>query len=236
MTAIVHLRLPDAAGRTIVGRRLALAIGGTLALATIAAGWPSLVAEPVIGGPLVALAVGAIGWATASPAPRAPACANDNAPRAGSPLPRRHARQAGQAPGATAMMGGKRAEQRGTGGLSVIGAEVTVTGNIATRGDLHVDGTVEGDISCGSLVQGASGRIVGTVTATTARLAGTIEGRVAATTLIVEKAAKLRGDAEYQTLQIETGAQVDGRMTHRTADARSGEAPLRLVDASDAAG
>ena len=134
------------------------------------------------------------------------------------------------------MLGGRtRAEQRGTGGLSVIGTDVVVTGNIATTGDLHVDGTVEGDISCGSIVQGTSGRIVGTVTAATARLAGTVEGRVAAATLIVEKAAKLRGDAEYQTLQIENGAQVDGRMTHLSAEDRAAnDAPLRLVDASDA--
>ena len=135
------------------------------------------------------------------------------------------------------MLGKAKDDRRRAAGLSVIGADVTVTGNIRTDGDLHVDGTVEGDIVCGSLVQGASSRIVGTVAAKTARLAGTIEGTVSAAALTVEKSAKLRGDASYQTVQIETGAQVDGRMTHLAAgQAAANDGPLRLIDASDAAG
>ncbi len=199
----------------------------------VAAGWPLLVAVPVAGGPLVALASGMAAWSIARAAAPLPH-ANDNAAQLGSPIRSHDARSVGHSPGAQGMFGGKT-EPRRAGGLSVIGADVTVTGNIATQGDLHVDGVVEGDIACGSLVQGSSGRIVRTVTAKNARLAGTIEGRVSAATLIVEKAAKLRGDAEYQTVQIETGAQVDGRMTHMTADGRTAaEPPLRLVDASDA--
>lgn len=128
------------------------------------------------------------------------------------------------------MFGNKQTGIKG-GALSVIGAGVTVTGDIATDGDLHVDGVVAGDIACGTLVQGPQSRIAGTIRATTARLAGTVEGEVRVTALTLEPTARIHGDSSYETLSIAAGAQVDGRMAHIAAAAP--EPPLRLVDSSD---
>lgn len=217
-------------------RLVAPALISAALAAAMAGAWPLLATIPALGGPLAALAAGLAAWTGARAiAPRAHA--NDNAPRPLSPARAIRDRPSAQRAEARAMLGGKdKAESRRAGGLSVIGADVTVTGNIDTPGDLHIDGTVEGDIRCGSLVQGASGRIVGSVVATSARLAGAIEGRVSATSLVIEKAARLRGDADYRSLQIENGAQVDGRMAHLAEGRAGSDSPLRLVDASDAAG
>jgi len=38
--------------------------------------------------------------------------------------------------------------------FSVIGGDVTITGNIDATVDLHIDGKVNGDIKCAALVQG----------------------------------------------------------------------------------
>lgn len=129
------------------------------------------------------------------------------------------------------MFGGSKVEVRRerTSGLSVIGADMTIRGDITTEGDLHVDGLVEGDISCGSLIQGGSGRIVGTLRAREARIAGTIEGTIHAERLTIEGGARITGDSHYHMLTIATGAQVDGRMT---PEGSAAEAPLRLVDAT----
>src|SRR3546814_14708182 len=64
-------------------------------------------------------------------------------------------------------------------GFSVLGPEVTVTGDIEADSDLHIDGTVAGDLACASLIQTERGRITGAVRARSARIAGTIEGSVA---------------------------------------------------------
>ena len=48
--------------------------------------------------------------------------------------------------------------------FSVIGADVTITGNISATADLHIDGRVDGDITCASLVQGEKSAINGVVT------------------------------------------------------------------------
>ena len=95
--------------------------------------------------------------------------------------------------------------------FSVIGTDVTITGNIQASVDLHVDGKVVGDIACASLVQGEESRIEGEVKADTARLSGEVDGSIVAKNLVVLKSARISGDVSYETLTIEQGAQVDGR-------------------------
>ncbi|MEP7211329.1 MAG: polymer-forming cytoskeletal protein [Alphaproteobacteria bacterium] len=107
------------------------------------------------------------------------------------------------------------------GMFSVLGADVVVTGNIAATADLHIDGRVDGDVHCGSLVQGTESRIHGAVKAESARLAGAIEGSVSVRQLTIERAARITGDVEYETIAIENGASIDGRLKHVAVDAGS---------------
>jgi cytoskeletal protein CcmA (bactofilin family) len=119
--------------------------------------------------------------------------------------------------------------RNGSGVLSFIGGEVTITGNVKAVGDMHLDGTIEGDLTCGSLMLGASGRVVGNIAAERATIAGTVEGTVSAKDLLVEKSARISGDVSYTSISIETGAKVDGRLAQRGAAA--GE--LKLVSAGE---
>lgn len=95
--------------------------------------------------------------------------------------------------------------------FSVIGADVVIKGDIAATADLHVDGTIEGDIKCASLVQGEASSINGAVTAESARMAGKVNGSITARELVILKSARIEGDVHYDALTIEQGAQVDGR-------------------------
>ena len=96
----------------------------------------------------------------------------------------------------------------------MLGPDVTITGNLKASADLHIDGRIEGDVDCGALVQGAESRIVGTVSAQEAKIGGTIEGKVSVRRLTVEQSAKIHGDVEYETIAIENGAHIDGRLKH----------------------
>ncbi len=95
--------------------------------------------------------------------------------------------------------------------FSVIGADVVITGDISASADLHVDGTIDGDIKCSSLVQGESSKISGAVMAEVARLSGHVSGSITARELTILKSATVEGDVHYDALTIEQGAQVDGR-------------------------
>jgi cytoskeletal protein CcmA (bactofilin family) len=98
--------------------------------------------------------------------------------------------------------------------FSVIGSDVSITGNIDASADLHVDGTVEGDINCTSIVQGETSVISGAVVAESARLAGTVKGSISSVELIILQSARIEGDVHYEALTIEQGAHVEGRFSH----------------------
>lgn len=100
---------------------------------------------------------------------------------------------------------------QGNSTFSVIGSDVTIKGDVSASVDLHIDGTVEGDIKCASLVQGEGSTISGGVMAETARMSGKVVGSITAKELVILKSAQIEGDVHYDALTIEQGAQVDGR-------------------------
>ena len=73
--------------------------------------------------------------------------------------------------------------------FSVLGADTAIKGDIAASCDLHIDGRVEGDVTCTALVQGEAGEIVGAVKAESARLAGKVRGTITARDLVILKTA-----------------------------------------------
>ena len=115
---------------------------------------------------------------------------------------------------ANSMAGNSR---NGSSTFSVLGSDVAIKGDIKADADLHLDGKVEGDVVCTSLVQGETGAIHGAVKAETARLAGKLEGSIEARELVILKSAQIEGDVHYETLTIEQGAQVDGRFAPKGA-------------------
>ena len=119
--------------------------------------------------------------------------------------------------------------------FSVLGSDLAIKGDIAASSDLHIDGSVDGDISCDSLVQGETSRISGSVSAKSARLSGQIDGSITCGHLVILKSARITGDVYYDALTIEQGAVVDGRLSpHGSARAQvPAENVLILSDAAE---
>jgi cytoskeletal protein CcmA (bactofilin family) len=140
--------------------------------------------------------------------------------RAATKLPQ-ITRQQGTRAGGNSVSGGT---------FSVLGADVVIKGDIAASADLHIDGRVEGDIACASLVQGQSSEVVGAIRAETARLAGTVRGSITASELVILKTARIEGDVHYDALTIEQGAEVDGRFAHRVHTGAEPALPLPSDD------
>ena len=99
--------------------------------------------------------------------------------------------------------------------FSFIGPEMSVTGDIAAGGDLHVDGKILGDVRCPSLTLGETGEIRGNIVAETARLAGLVDGAVEAGTLTLDHSARITGDVLYEISTVNSGADVEGRFKRR---------------------
>lgn len=109
---------------------------------------------------------------------------------------------------------------------SIIGSDVRIVGNIATLGELQVDGEIEGDLSCGSLTMGEQGAVVGSIEADSAIIKGRVDGRVRAKKIRLEKTALVNGDLYHESLSVEAGARLSGQVVHASqeADAKKTEA------------
>ena len=114
--------------------------------------------------------------------------------------------------------------------FSVIGADVAIKGDIEASADLHVDGTVLGDLVCASLVQGESSRIEGAITADSARFSGTVKGTITARELVILKTVRITGDVHYEALTIEQGAQVDGKFAPDAGKPKAANAQTAVLD------
>jgi cytoskeletal protein CcmA (bactofilin family) len=105
---------------------------------------------------------------------------------------------------------------------SLISAGLTVKGNLESAGEIQIDGDVEGDVRGKTVVVGQGAIVKGSVLGDAVTVAGSVEGRVEAMTVNVQKTARLTGDIIHQTLQIDSGAYVDGhcRPHYGKAEAR----------------
>ena len=117
----------------------------------------------------------------------------------------------------------------GPPGLSFIGPEVVINGDLTTGSQLHVDGRIDGHVRCAQLCQGTTGIIAGDIVADESRIAGLVEGTVNSRSLIIEASGRVLGDVTYETISIAAGAQIDGRLARRAALAQGEEAAGLLI-------
>jgi cytoskeletal protein CcmA (bactofilin family) len=129
---------------------------------------------------------------------------------------------------------GGRSASPGAGGLSFIGADVLVSGDISTTGQIHVDGRIDGNVRCATLIQGEGGTVAGHILAEEARIAGLVDGAIRARVVELEPSAKVTGDVTYETLNIAAGAVIEGRLSRREgAAAAAADAVAPLVEIAD---
>ena len=94
--------------------------------------------------------------------------------------------------------------------LSIISANLRISGNIVTDGVIQLDGIVDGDVECDDLTLGESAVINGSIQGSNVRISGTVNGEIAARSVEITCTAKVSGDISHTSLMIEAGAFVQG--------------------------
>lgn len=96
--------------------------------------------------------------------------------------------------------------------VNMIGFGTTINGDIQSKGDLRIDGTLKGSVSTeGRVVLGKEGVIEGDVACRDADISGVINAKITVSQLLSLKAtAKLNGDITTNKLSIEPGATFTG--------------------------
>lgn len=94
---------------------------------------------------------------------------------------------------------------------SIIGEDLTVTGNIISKGEVQVDGDVQGDVYCATLIVGDRGRVAGAIVAEEVTIHGRINGSINALEVTLESNSHIEGDICHQALKLEHGAFFEGQ-------------------------
>lgn len=119
---------------------------------------------------------------------------------------------------------------------SLIGHDIVITGNIEALSDLQIEGQVNGDVRCSTLILGEHGAISGSVHAERVRVVGAIDGTVMVKDLAIEASGRVTGDVTYERLKIVNGGIIEGNMKCRPAHSGSAESgKLKLVETPVAA-
>ena len=94
---------------------------------------------------------------------------------------------------------------------SIISQGTHIVGDISTDGEVQIDGKVEGNVRCRSLIIADTGEVSGKVTCESVTIHGTITGTVHGKSVSLSSSARMIGDVNHETLTIEQGAHFKGQ-------------------------
>ena len=102
-------------------------------------------------------------------------------------------------------------QNSGTRTVSTIGEDLKITGDVASTGEIHLDGHVQGDVNWGALVLGESFSVEDSVTADEVAIGGRLIGSVRAFRLMLQSTSHVEGDLIHQSIAMEQGAFLEGK-------------------------
>lgn len=89
--------------------------------------------------------------------------------------------------------------------------QATIEGALDFPGPLVIAGTIEGDVTCFTLIVTERGLINGTVKCDSATVLGEVNGEIFANSLILKTACSVSGDIFHKQLVLEDGCYFEGR-------------------------
>jgi cytoskeletal protein CcmA (bactofilin family) len=96
-------------------------------------------------------------------------------------------------------------------GPSVIGSDLVIVGNLESKGEVTVEGQIQGDIHCAVLVVGETAQVTGGIVAEEVVVRGRVMGSVRGNKVTLQSTAHVEGDVFHKALAIEQGAFFEGK-------------------------
>ena len=118
------------------------------------------------------------------------------------------------------------AQRQGERAMSVIGPDLIITGNLVSKGQVQIDGKIEGDIHGSHVIVGESANVTGGIVAEEVVIRGHVMGSVRSKRVMLQATSQVDGDIYHNALSIEQGAMFEGRSRRTNDDPRTGAAPI----------
>lgn len=123
-------------------------------------------------------------------------------------------------------------------GAATIGKSVLIKGQIFSKEDLVIDGTVEGSVEAqeNRITIGPNGRVVANVKARDVVVLGHLKGNIEASGRVdIRKGANMTGDIRYSKISIEEGADLRGSLEMIRVDVKPEAAKTAQIPIKPAA-
>ena len=93
---------------------------------------------------------------------------------------------------------------------SVIADDLHIKGEVTTQGDVELKGTLEGEITCRTLLIAEDAKIEGKATAEKVVVRGTVDGQINGIRVTLAPSAKVKGELVCKALSVDEEAYFDG--------------------------
>ena len=117
-------------------------------------------------------------------------------------------------------------------GYSLLDSQLSLVGDLDTAGSLRIDGKLEGSIRrADTVVLGVGASMSGDVSAREVVIGGTIIGNVHASERVeLQATAIVTGDILTQTILVQEGGVVNGRVLMRPPEGEESPTPLHVTE------
>ena len=120
------------------------------------------------------------------------------------------------------------------GTTSVIGPDLIIQGNLISKGEVQIEGEVQGDIHGTHIIIGEKARVTGSIIAEECIIRGHVLGTVRGRRVLLQTSSHVEGDIYHQTVAIEQGAFFEGK-SRRSDDPIAGMARLERTQENPSA-
>lgn len=93
---------------------------------------------------------------------------------------------------------------------SVIADDLHIKGEVTTQGDVELKGTLEGEITCRTLLIAEDAKIEGKATAEKVVVRGSVDGQINGIRVTLAPSAKVKGELVCKALSVDEEAYFDG--------------------------
>jgi cytoskeletal protein CcmA (bactofilin family) len=94
---------------------------------------------------------------------------------------------------------------------TVIAEGLKIVGSVTAEGLVEVNGQIEGELHCSSLIISRKAQVAGAITAEKVIVDGRVEGPIQGGEVLLKSQAHVVGDIRHQSLAVERGAYFEGR-------------------------
>jgi cytoskeletal protein CcmA (bactofilin family) len=103
----------------------------------------------------------------------------------------------------------------GSGGRSHLGAGSRIVGELSFPGTVELPGYVKGRVEAAAIVIEETGEVEGELHAASIAIKGRFNGEVNGGTVQLHASARVVGNIAYESLSIDSGAELEGKCTPR---------------------